>query len=563
MIDKPNASNTLGLELGFSSIRGAELSYNKGTPTLVQIFDMPVDIDHNETSERASPLDLSSEGRNLYNLVEKNLLVTGLTTNEVLIRPLEVKLTKLKDVDAVLSFQAEPILPYSPEDAIIDRIVLGKDQEATHLTLITSKIETLENHLALWQSLHVEPEIVSCTPAAIAAFATHFYPSEKPYFILHLGLKETTCLLMDQNKLIAAFSTQTHWNRLLQVIQTENINIESLGNIDSQSKTKELIEKWCLEITKVFFSLAKQIKEEVTETLVTGDGASNTFVVSELLKKIQTTINTPKSTSEFAIPESKLQKYAVPIGLALSALPKYSDQINFRQEEFAYPNPWKRIKKPLISYFAGVLFLSLAFYLFGNTYLKYREDQIKQEYVSLIAFIHKPYEKFEAEYAQKFPSENANPKELAKDIKRLTQQGLENRLHLIEKSIQSQPESFPLQPNFPLVTDVLAWLRAHPKATMKNEETGLISPLIEVTSFHYTVVKRPEKNRQQEKYQVKVDLEFTSSSPKYAREFHDALIAPNDFIDPKSEVKWTASQGKYQTSFFLKDRTVYQATSKG
>ena len=78
-----------------------------------------------------------------------------------------------------------------------------------------------------------------------------------------------------------------------------------------------------------------------------------------------------------------------------------------------------------------------------------------------------------------------------------------------------------------------------------------------MTSFQYTLLKRPEMEKKQEKYQVKVDLEFTTSSPKWAREFHDLLINPNPFVDPKGEVKWNVTRGSYKTSFLLKDQTAY------
>jgi len=35
------------------------------------------------------------------------------------------------------------------------------------------------------------------------------------------------------------------------------------------------------------------------------------------------------------------------------------------------------------------------------------------------------------------------------------------------------------------------------------------------------------------------------------------LITSNDFVDPKGEIKWTATKGKYRTSFYLKDKTIY------
>ena len=71
------------------------------------------------------------------------------------------------------------------------------------------------------------------------------------------------------------------------------------------------------------------------------------------------------------------------------------------------------------------------------------------------------------------------------------------------------------------------------------------------------MVKRPDQSKKKEKYRVKVDLEFSSPTPKQAREFHDALVAPNDFVDPKDEIKWSSNRGSYRTSFFLKDKTKY------
>lgn len=536
----------------------------KGKPTLDQIFDMRTDVEHAETSERASPLDLTTEGRKLYRLIEQNLVATALPSKEVLIRPLEVKLTKLRDVDAVLAFQAEPILPYAAEEALLDRIVLGKNQEATRLTLCATKKEFLENQLEVWRSLHIEPEVVTCAPAALAAFARHFFPSETPYFVLHMGMLETVCLLIKGNKLIAAHHSQTHFSKLLDAllidkpVEKENVSllIEEISDENTPIAAK-LVRDWQLEITKIFFSLAKQTQEEIPALLITGSGGRYPTLTSALCTKLPQAPHTPQPTPEFPVTVEQLQKYAIPLGMALSTLPGFPDPINFRQEELAYPNPWKRLKQPLLAYFAAILFLSAAFYLYGAAHLKHKEDQLKQQFVSLVAFMHKPYAEFEQEYARKFPNEAENPAVLTKDVKSMTQEGLKNRITQVEKFLQSLPESFPLQPNIPQVTDVLAWLKTHPKTTQVNEQTGEVTPLIEIESFNYTVVKRPEKSRPNDRYQIKVDMEFTSPSPKAAREFHDALIAPNDFVDPKNEVKWSASQGKYRTSFFLRDKTIY------
>jgi type IV pilus assembly protein PilM len=71
------------------------------------------------------------------------------------------------------------------------------------------------------------------------------------------------------------------------------------------------------------------------------------------------------------------------------------------------------------------------------------------------------------------------------------------------------------------------------------------------------MAKRPEQTKKLEKYQVRVELEFSSRNPTDAREFHDALLVPNSFIDAKQGVKWSAAGGKYKAVFFLNDRTPY------
>ncbi|MCB1213366.1 MAG: pilus assembly protein PilM, partial [Chlamydiia bacterium] len=115
--------------------------------------------------------------------------------------------------------------------------------------------------------------------------------------------------------------------------------------------------------------------------------------------------------------------------------------------------------------------------------------------------------------------------------------------------------NFPLLPLVPKVSDFLEWLCTLPSSVeMAN---GKKRALIQVENFAYQFVKAPDKNRPREHYQVKVDLTFTAQESMHAREFHSALLEPNQFIDPRSEVKWSFSEGKYRTSFFLKDLTTY------
>ena len=129
-------------------------------------------------------------------------------------------------------------------------------------------------------------------------------------------------------------------------------------------------------------------------------------------------------------------------------------------------------------------------------------------------------------------------------------------IHMIlflEKKLKETPKLFPLLPEVPRVSDVLAWLAALSLKISREKETEAIK----IEGFHYRLLKRPDQSHQREKYQVQVELEFSAPSATIAREFHDLLITPNRFINLNREVAWSSSRGKWRTHFFLKDRTFY------
>ncbi len=89
MNDKPESNRTLGLQLGQNTLKGAELTLTARKPTLGFVFEIGVDLKHEAVSEKANPLEITEDGRRVSHLLEKDLGVTGLHTNEVIVRPLE------------------------------------------------------------------------------------------------------------------------------------------------------------------------------------------------------------------------------------------------------------------------------------------------------------------------------------------------------------------------------------------------------------------------------------------------------------------------------------------
>lgn len=566
MFEKPQSTHVLGLDIDAFSLKGAAIEQIRSGPKLKQLFDLPVEFSQ-EGEEDVKRLYTTKQQELLQSISDHTLIVTAANTQDILVRPLELKLIKNKDIDAALVFQAEPLLPYPIENAVIDKVVATKGKDSSQLSVFAIRKDHLTSHIKQWNDLEIEPEVVSASPQALTLFANRFFNSST-YYIVHLGIENSLAVLVDQNKLLSAQAIPANLHALIDiVVQGQGVDpISAYSTLLQQdlqwqdsAQLKSALESIRLSITRTLFSLAKQLKgKEIQDIVITGPGALTAGISGMLCASLNKTLLQPSGHQEFGATDRELLLYALPIGEALSALPKCKDQINFRQQGFVYPEPWKRLKQPVSLYVLLCCGIALALFLFGKAYVSYQEGAVRQQYLDLLQAMNKSYPGVEQELLHK--TAGAPVSEGVREPSSLEPDDIKKRLNLLESEIQSTPQTFPLQPNVPLVTDVLAWISSHPNFVDKHSETGEILPSgMHIESFSYNMVKRPEPTKKQDRYQVKVEIEFSSPVPKTAREFHDALIEPNDMVDPKGEIKWSSNKDRYRTSFYLKDKTVYQS----
>jgi type IV pilus assembly protein PilM len=519
MLELFSTAKTIGLELNLTSIKCAEVTEKFGQLNISNLFTLPLNHEH---------------VKRLY--IKQPILATGLDGMQVLLRPLTIPLVKNKDIEAALPFQTEPLLPYPIDQALLSSQIVKKDSEETKLLVLTTKKESLQKHLEECASFEIIPEKVSCTQAALSQFSQYFLPKNQTFLIIHFSENIVTSLLISDGLMISSFAQK----EVLPDLQNENEpSIEQLKKI----------------ISKISFSFAKESRQVLSGVIFTGEVAKWPSICEQFSQHIQLPIiSLENQTDKFS--HQEILVYAVPIGLALGSHYSASPKIDFRQEEYLYPYPWKRLKFPLALYFGLMFSISALFYFFGYSYLSYKETLVKQEYVDTLAGMNKSYEQFESSYLTKNQIAREKSQGEVVEINQLNLQDLLDRLTFLQKDLQATPDSFPLFANIPKVSDVLAWLSSHDTVSFLNEK-GEREHHLQIESFNYVLVKRPMQGKKQEKYQVKVELEFSSATPKWAREFHDALITANDWVDPKGEVKWSSNRGRYKTSFFLKDKTIY------
>lgn len=561
MVETPISSLALGLVRSGEITRIALLSTKKGTPNILALEEEPCGTSPSRLEKYKS---------------KDPVIITALSGGEVLVRKLSVKLTKDKDIEAVLDFQAESVLPFKAEEAIANYHVIERSPESSRLSVFGASNHAIEQHLENWETEGWIPESISCEAAALASFSALYSPVKERHYVIHLGEETALCCIVEEGKLIASRSIPGGLLSLYQAYEEEVLPgeekdaIGTLSTIDFlktklKPSLKAELKKLQQSLSQALLSLEKQNKgsRRIADLLMTGPGARFPTLISALnegLKLHLVDIQNPQETS--TLTPYQIHRHALPIGLALEGIPGERSRINFRRGEFRYPHPLKRIKHSIFALLGICLLLALSVYFLGEQWTVNREKELRGDYYNLLTTLRMtPQEVEDLYFKEKLGGRYRSSLSFTPEDLNLS--ALEKRIRFLQQNMESSPEVFPLRPMIPRVSDLLAWMGTHPKIIRQQEETGETYSAIDIQSFHYNMIKRPDERHRRDPYQIKVDLEFTSPSSQLAREVHDAFVAPNPFIDPQEKVKWAYSRGTYKASFFLKDRTTYPSTSGG
>ena len=438
-----------------------------------------------------------------------NHLITLVLSKKVplLVRPLVLPLKTSNEIDQALPHEVEGLFSTQQGDVVFDRILHPAEKGKRRVTLIITTAPGLQETLKPFEELGLIAEGVTAAPVCLAAAAHAVSPTEVPRGVLmaHPEAYQEASLFI----------------------------IEKGGALLGAVKLPHPLQKGSL--ARAIGSLTRELQTPIAKEILT-------FSTEQVIAPPEpyVFVSPPEI---YGLTTSDWERFVLPFGGAVGSLVGKANGINLREKQLQPPLPWKRTS-PRLFLLCGAFLLALAaLFIAGGAYLSWKEDLLREKWASTLSLLGKSEEQFEEHFVEKGGGR-------ATDLVDLTPSDIVARAHFVQKDLNATPILFPLHPNVPKVTDLLAWF-----ATL-NEVVGEEERL-QITALQYSMIKRPEMEKKQEKYQVKVDLEFTTPSPKWAREFHDLLISPNPFVDPKGEVKWNVTRGSYKTSFLLKDQTAY------
>jgi type IV pilus assembly protein PilM len=220
---------------------------------------------------------------------------------------------------------------------------------------------------------------------------------------------------------------------------------------------------------------------------------------------------------------SLLHEYAIAIGAALDASSQDKQTVQFLEGKWA-PKRQKENRKKWATQLATLcLALTLCVGLGGQVLLSKKKKALSDRLLSYL------------------PCRLSNP--IPQSIEEW-----EDSLWQWENSLKAKKISFPFWLTVPAVSDVLAWLSSHPALSCPD---GGKKEGIDIKSFRYQLFKYPKLGDAGGIYAAKVDLELVATTPRLAREFHDALLKGDQIVNGKKEIKWNGEETVYWTSFEL------------
>lgn len=527
------------LEVSQLAVRAVVLGVDRGQPVLHRASEVLID----------SPNSREGESSPLYRACQKALgqlrdevVVSSVEATDVLVRQIHLEVTKEREIEQTLQFQIEPLLPFPVDEAILDHALLTRNKEGAEVAVLTVPKERLRAHLDRMTAGGVNPERTSCIPAALAALLFRIMPSAEAQGVVYLGDEATTCAIVRQGRVLGCRAVACGAKQLMEGAHAGEVDF-ALFDPSAGFRLYQRAEALRSEVARAFFALTSQDKggSIIGQIFLTGVIDSLRNFDNFLSHALEIPFVRLPEHSPFCSPLGDITRFAVPLGLALQALPLRTPRIDFRKGEFAYPRPWRRLQRPLIIYFCLCLVLAIGLLAVGAAMRARKQLALNHEYETL----------------SQRAREILPPESLPKGSLQRGPAAIAEATRSVELSLKHLPQTHPLLPKVPRVSDVLAWLSTHPRLVQIDPHEGAHQVQIHLQGFRYALVSYPTPKRPLDHYQVRVDLEFTAENPTLARELHDALLEPNEFIDLKNEVKWSQSRGLYRVSFFLKDRTDY------
>lgn len=204
------ARSLLGLDIGSSSVRAAEVSTKTDPPTMERFASVELPRGSVAGGEIADPAAVAGA---LKQLVAKGRFsvkrtAIGIGNQKVVVRQIDMPVMEEEELRGALQFQAQEYIPIPIEDAILDFQILEEvtdesGERVLKVLLVAAQREMVGGFVAVVQEAGLDPAVVDLNPfAAMRALAssTQLLGPRESEAIIDIGAGITNIVVHEQGK---------------------------------------------------------------------------------------------------------------------------------------------------------------------------------------------------------------------------------------------------------------------------------------------------------------------------------------------------------------------------
>lgn len=151
--------NILGFDVGKTSVKAA-LIYCKGREIIIKkFFEQPIVSSSADLQERTvAAIKIILEQAGSYDKI-----ISALPSSQAIFKELKLPFVGIDTIKKVISYEVEPLLPFSLQDAVIDCIITKENKEENSSEILVAAVQNqaMVQHLALFEAAGAQPEKVT------------------------------------------------------------------------------------------------------------------------------------------------------------------------------------------------------------------------------------------------------------------------------------------------------------------------------------------------------------------------------------------------------------------
>jgi len=387
-----NIEESIGLDIGSSSIKVVELKKDKGRIELTRadLIEFPPALKRKEAGEKKRIREALEKALGGPGALKGKAVSIAIHGSSIYISYVKLPPVDTTRIAQIVNYEAQQQIPLPLEEVIWDYQVLKKKAMDINVVLVATKSELVKELLEEISAFRIEPEVIDCSPLAFynCLKFNQELSGEETSILLDMGATSTEMSIERGGNLCWTRSISLGGNDLTQAIRKSSEL--SFAEAEKLKREKEIIgledaekkKEFSQAIIPVLSRLVNEVERSLTffraelggrnidRVLLSGGGARlanlDKFLERELgieVKRISPLKNI-RISNGFSF-SGREDSFAVAIGLALRPLTKCASEVNLLPLEISKKKQFRKKKGDLTLSFILALLIVLTVYAFA------------------------------------------------------------------------------------------------------------------------------------------------------------------------------------------------------